>query len=102
MYENITHLRFAPSAFDRGWAVVKEQIAPVLRRQTGLLHLALLPNRAMGTVSILSIWASPACSRAVEFSAALRRAIAALDGLLEPEPRAAPTYRPEFAPVSRN
>jgi hypothetical protein len=82
MFENATTLQIQPGALEEALTILRAEIAPILHSQAGLCSLGLVPNRAAGTLSVLSLWETERDARAVESQWRYRRAIAALDPLL--------------------
>ena len=82
MYENATHLQFRSGELDLAMKILRAEIVPILRAQTGLLSLALIPHAETGQVTVLSLWTSRSAARAVEYRKEFRQAIEKLDPLL--------------------
>ncbi len=82
MFENATQLQFQPDTLDEGLQVLRAFIAPILKKQPGLLTLALIPHRNSGKITVLSLWETQACARAVEANLEYRQQIHKLDHLI--------------------
>lgn len=99
MFENATHLQIHSGELEQAMKILRAEIVPILRAQTGLLSLALIPHTETNQVTILSLWASTACARAVEFRKDFRLAIQKLDPLLVENRREIRPGRPLSQPV---
>lgn len=94
MFENATRLQFRPSALNEGLKILRSQVVPILKVQSGLLSLALIPNHETNQVTILSIWTNRTCARIVEFRSEYRQAIQMLDPLILPHYQSTAPLRP--------
>ncbi len=102
MFENSTHLHFRAETFDKAVLTVRAFIVPVIRKQPGLLSLALIPDPATGRLTILSLWKSRDNARAIEVVREYREAIRELDPFLlkegsEPNSKPFTHLKPEIA-----
>jgi quinol monooxygenase YgiN len=86
LFENATTLRFEPDTFEQGLRILRAYVSPVMRRQPGLLSLALIPHPADQRITILSLWTSLLHARALEANKEYRRAVSKLDGLVASKP----------------
>lgn len=87
MFENATILHIRPGLLKEAIQTLRKTIFPIVRRQKGLLSLALIPRPEQNLVIVLSIWESPIRARTVEADPAFRQAIRRLDDLvLESDP----------------
>ncbi len=82
MYENATHLQFSAETLNKGLKILRSQVVPILKAQSGLLSLALIPNRETNQVTVLSIWTTAAAARLVEIRPEYRQVVKLLDPLI--------------------
>jgi hypothetical protein len=83
MYENATTLQLHPGVMDKALGVLREQILPLLKKQDGLIHIALVPDRGNDRLTVISLWAAPLDAAAVERKCAYLRALGELDPFLD-------------------
>ena len=90
MFENATTLTICPDRLEQATALLRESILPILRSQSGLLSLALIPLPAKNQLTIVSIWKSEAQAQAIESNPRYREAFLRLQCLIQVQPVAQP------------
>ena len=86
MYENATTLNLHPGVMEKALGILRERILPLMKNQDGLIHIALLPDRANHKLTVISLWACAMDAAAVERKCAYIRALEGLDPYLRAVP----------------
>ncbi len=86
MYENRKTLQFHAQTMIEGLDLLHNRIAPILKRQAGLVNLCFVPNQHNHSITIITMWRTQMQAYAIETSCEYCRLVDHLEKLLLPPP----------------